>query len=102
MGSFKGGSEADYTYFVNTTQQAVVVCVTLGGANDVTEKGITCVGNGFNDPDLKYDGTNPITTEFHPYDSGGTIKDEYDGILVADNKSFWNGKSWEDVESITF
>ncbi|HPQ79260.1 MAG TPA: type II secretion system protein [Candidatus Dojkabacteria bacterium] len=98
MGSFKGGSEADYTYFVNATKQAVVVCVTLGGKDDLTQKGITCVGNGFNDPDLTYDGTHPITTEFHPYDSEGVIQDEYQGILAWGNKSFWNGKAWGDVE----
>jgi prepilin-type N-terminal cleavage/methylation domain-containing protein len=94
MGSFKGGSEADYTYFVNTTRQSVIVCVTLGGKADVTQKGITCVGNGFNDPTLTYDGTYPITTEFHPYDSTGVIKNEYDGILAWENKSTWDGKAW--------
>jgi len=64
----------------------------------LTQKGITCVGNGFNDPDLTYDGTHPITTEFHPYDSEGVIQDEYQGILAWGNKSFWNGKAWGDVE----
>lgn len=95
MGSFKGGSEAEYTYFVNTTRQSVVVCVTLGGIDDVTEKGITCVGNGFGDPDLTYDGTNPITVEYHPFDSTGVILAEYNGILAyTTNVSEWNGKAW--------
>ena len=98
MGSFKGGSEAEYTYFVNETQQSVVVCVTLGGIGDVTEKGITCVGNGFGDPDLTYDGSNPITVEYHPFDSTGVIQTEYVGIRDYEtNISVWNGKTWGTV-----
>lgn len=47
MGSFKGGSDATYTYFVDTEHQSTVVCVTLGGTGDSGDKGIVCVGNGF-------------------------------------------------------
>lgn len=48
MGSFKGGSDATYYYFVDGQLQSVIVCVTLGGLQDSGNKGITCVGNGFN------------------------------------------------------
>lgn len=98
MGSFKGGSEAEYTYFVNETQQSVVVCVTLGGYADTTKKGISCVGNGFNDPDLDYDNTGaPITKEFH---DAQTADSEYKGILAAANASKWNGKAWGNVNNV--
>lgn len=47
MGSFKGGSNATYYYFVDKEKQSTIVCVTLGGEQDSGEKGLVCVGNGF-------------------------------------------------------
>jgi type II secretory pathway pseudopilin PulG len=47
MGSFKGGSDATYYYFTNKEKQSAIVCVTLGGTADSGEKGVVCVGNGF-------------------------------------------------------
>lgn len=96
MGSFKGGSEADYFYFVNTTKQSVIVCVTLGGYEDISEKGISCVGNGFNDDTLG-DGNTAASFVI--------TKEYYDAKLTADepmitnitgwtNVSQWDGKDW--------
>jgi len=49
-GTFDGGTEATYLYEVDTTLgQSVLVCVTLGGIEDVKGRGIYCNGNGFND-----------------------------------------------------
>ena len=97
MGSFKGGSEADYSYYVNSTRQAVVVCVTLGGAGDETNKGVSCVGNGFalTAPDTLTNGSGSftITKEFYEADDNDA---EYNAILEAET-SFWNGDSWGTV-----
>jgi len=100
MGSFKGGSEADYSYFVNTTRQAVVVCVTLGGADDETNKGVSCVGNGFNltgDEAVRQNGDAvTITREFYEADDNDA---EYTAILGADS-SFWNGDGWGNINAV--
>jgi len=97
MGSFKGGSEADYYYFVNPTKQAVIVCVTLGGQGDVTEKGISCVGNGFSDDGITVGTNQMITKEYHEY---STTDAEYLGIKASTNKSFWNGDGWGTVNVV--
>ena len=98
MGSFKGGSEADYSYYVNSTRQAVVVCVTLGGAGDETKKGVSCVGNGFalTAPDTLTNGSSSftITKEFYEADDND---EEYNAILGAQT-SFWNGDGWGTVD----
>ena len=100
MGSFKGGSEADYSYYVNSTKQAVVVCVTLGGAGDETNKGISCVGNGFNLTGEEAVGQGgqafTISKEFYEADDNDA---EYIAIRDADN-SFWNGDAWGTVHAV--
>lgn len=100
MGSFKGGSEADYSYYVNSTRQAVVVCVTLGGAGDETKKGVSCVGNGFalTAPDTLTNGSSSftITKEFYEADDND---EEYNAILGAQT-SFWNGDGWGTVNDV--
>lgn len=53
MGTFNGGSNASYYYFTNPSQQAVLICVTLGGIADEEQKGVLCVGNGFNEPSIE-------------------------------------------------
>jgi len=53
MGTFNGGSEASYYYFTNEAKQAVLICVTLGGRGDENQKGVICVGNGFNEPSIE-------------------------------------------------
>lgn len=95
MGSFKGGSEADYFYFVNSTKQSVVVCVSLGGFEDISEKGISCVGNGFGDDTLG-DGASVtflIDKEFYDpkISADATI---ITNILGWYNSSQWDGKDW--------
>jgi len=62
MGTFNGGSDASYYYFTNPSQQAVLICVTLGGRGDEDQKGVICVGNGFNDPSIS-DGAGMISEE---------------------------------------
>jgi len=100
MGSFKGGSEADYSYYVNSTKQAVVVCVTLGGADDETNKGVSCVGNGFNLTGDEAVGQNgqafTISKEFYEADDNDA---EYNAILEADT-SFWNGDGWGTINVV--
>ena len=51
-GTFKGGSPASYVYIVDDLSQGVLVCVTLGGISDETERGVFCDGNAFGSPEL--------------------------------------------------
>ena len=93
MGSFKGGSDATYTYFVDAEQQSVVVCVTLGGKDDVGKKGIVCVGNGFNNVPASCDlaATNKITKEKHEWKN--PAETEYSAIIAAGKTTC--GSNWE-------
>lgn len=100
MGSFKGGSEATYYYFTNVTRQAALVCVTLGGEDDETKKGITCVGNGFNDMNMPVP-VKDLTTE--TLDPDVPIQAAVYNAFMAvspDSKSFWNGKEWGEVAEL--
>lgn len=45
--SFDGGTAATYYYWGNSNGSAMLVCVSLGGADDVQELGGYCTGNGF-------------------------------------------------------
>jgi len=90
QGSFNGGTEATYYYFVETTQQqSVLVCVTLGGVDDAKELGLYCTGNGFNDT-LLLGGL--VTGKEVPFAAGGV----YNTIVTdAGNAgSDWDGKAW--------
>jgi type II secretory pathway pseudopilin PulG len=62
---FDGGSEASYTYVVDSTGQEVLVCVTYGGNGDTNELGIYCTGNGIGSSTL----TAPSVKEIEPDDS---------------------------------
>lgn len=53
LGAFDGGNDATFWYFVNTgTHQTVIVCVSLGGHDDTSQRGVYCDGNGFGDDNL--------------------------------------------------
>jgi len=101
MGSFKGGSEAEYFYFVNATQQAAIVCVTLGGVDDVTEKGISCVGNGFGltgTEQVRYGGAaagTPVAIDKEYYPADDAMVD----TITPLPSSQWNGKCWSTTDS---
>ncbi len=43
---FDGGSDATYTIDIDSTGQEIVVCVSLGGFQDVNKLGYYCTGNG--------------------------------------------------------
>lgn len=90
MGAFKGGSEATYYYFVNTNHQSVLVCVTLGGYDDETDKGIACVGNGFSDESMSPSALATLNQDKLEADVAGSL---YDTILNSTG-SDWNGKGW--------
>ena len=92
-GSFKGGTEATYYYFADDTDnaQSVLVCVTLGGVDDVRERGVYCTGNGFGDSDLSI-GANTgadITDKSVPYSASGVYN-----TIVNLTASTWYGSSW--------
>lgn len=44
---FDGGSDASYYYFVDSTQQSYLICVSYGGIDDQANLGGYCTGNGF-------------------------------------------------------
>lgn len=47
-GEFTGGTEATFYYYVEPNmQQDVLVCVSLGGLGDITQRGYYCTGNAF-------------------------------------------------------
>jgi len=90
QGAFNGGTEADYIYFVGDGQ-AVLVCVSLGGAADDKNLGYYCDGNGFGDSTLTLSGAVTaanLTDKKVPYESGGTI---YNAVEGGTNKSTWYG-----------
>ncbi len=102
-GAFKGGTEAEFYYFVETAQkQSVLVCVTLGGEDDARQRGVYCNGNGFGDEDLtigagtgNVTGAN-VTDKSIPYTTGDGAA-TYNAIIAADG-SVWNGSSWGSAE----
>ena len=53
VGSFDGGIDTHYWYFVGDAGQSTIVCVALGGLGEEdAERGIYCDGNGFSSDDL--------------------------------------------------
>lgn len=90
-GSFKGGTPASYVYMVDDLRQSVLICVTLGGIDDETGRGIFCDGNAFGNPDL----TTPTSgTNFTKKGNLDPTIDEtaYNAILgYADGSSDWYG-----------
>jgi type II secretory pathway pseudopilin PulG len=91
-GAFNGGTEATYYYFVeSTSQQSVLVCVTLGGLDDARERGLYCSGNGFGDSDLAI-GANSgadVTGKSIPYAEAGVYN-----TIVGLTGAEWYGDSW--------
>lgn len=96
MGSFKGGSDANYYYLVADDGQSTVVCVTLGGEGDKGKKGVVCVGNGFGvatteSCDGAENGTTTLNKEKYDSDESDS---EYTAIrdLTGNCVSFWDSK----------
>lgn len=100
VGTWNGGSDATYLYFVggDANHQAVLVCVSLRGTsadqiNRNNDDGIWyCAGNGFNIPpaDLTPDTlTAPITTQLIEDISGQA--EELNGIAGSE----WKDGTWE-------
>ena len=53
VGSFDGGIDTYFWYFVGDAGQSTIVCVALGGLQEEdAERGIYCDGNGFSSDDL--------------------------------------------------
>lgn len=94
LGIFNGGSEATYYYATNTSRQAVLICVTLGGIDDELKKGILCVGNGFGDPTME-DGFGVISKEKILPTEDESL---YLTIIGKDDKSNWDGRAWAPIE----
>jgi type II secretory pathway pseudopilin PulG len=99
-GDFKGGSPATFYYISNeagTTfqRQSVLVCVTLGGIDDVVnDRGIYCTGNGFRDAGLTISGTtNAGNLDKNLLDS---TDDEtlYDAVSAAPNSAWHGATGW--------
>lgn len=94
LGLFNGGSEATYYYSTNTSKQAVLICVTLGGIDDELKKGIICVGNGFGDPTMG-EGFGTITKEkYLPVEDPAS----YELIKKAKTRSNWDGRTWTPIK----
>ena len=92
-GAFKGGTEAEFYYFVETAQkQSVLVCVTLGGEDDARERGVYCNGNGFGDEDLTIGASATgalVTDKSIPYGESPA----YVSITGAAG-AVWDGSAW--------
>ena len=90
-GAFRGGTEATFVYIVGDLNQSVLVCVSLGGIDDVSARGYYCNGNGFGDDNITVpvSGNDVIAKEILPTDTA------YAAINGTDaNNSDWYGKSW--------
>ena len=86
MGSF-GGKDATYIYLVNNELQSMLICVTLGGLDDVGSKGIVCAGNGFSDNTIGVSiETDKIETDDDIYDDILEVEDAHQAPFQ--NKSF--------------
>ena len=98
QGSFNGGSDATYMYFVGNLNQSVLVCVSLGGESDAKHQGFYCTGNGFNDAQLTVGaGTGAsITAKKIAYDASGTgvYKTLSDGCATS-VASGWASSAWK-------
>lgn len=94
-GTFDGGTDATYWYFVEEDKkQSVLVCVSLGGHGDVSELGIYCNGNGFNDEELL---GGAITDKEVPFEVDGAVNPVHTTI-VGSAGSNWtrDGRAWAD------
>lgn len=95
--SFDGGSAATYYYDVSQTNQAYLVCVSLGGQDDVDGLGFYCTGDGFEETDVF--GTSPnISEKNYPEDHAdyAALKAYFttspEGVVAQ-----WDGQDWNAV-----
>jgi prepilin-type N-terminal cleavage/methylation domain-containing protein len=51
-GEFRGGTDATYYYWTDDSNQAALVCVSLGGHLDADARGFYCTGTGFGHDDV--------------------------------------------------
>lgn len=92
--TFDGGSAADYVYMTNANAQSVIVCVTLGGIDDTSERGWYCTGNGFGDSNFNVSGLDTATLS----NSVNTENANYNVLLDYSLKSTWYGEAWDAAE----
>ena len=97
LGAFDGGNDATFWYFVNAnTHQTMIVCVSLGGPEDTSQRGVYCDGNGFGDADLALGdsvtaGTMPKGRLEYSTSTEGT--NYYAAVIGGSNHSEWDGKA---------
>ncbi len=96
LGAFDGGNDATFWYFVNgSTHQTVIVCVSLGGYGDDSQRGIYCDGNGFGDTNLTVGSGNAATMPKGKLEAKSETPTYtfYDYVLKSTNggKSNWDG-----------
>jgi type II secretory pathway pseudopilin PulG len=77
---FDGGSEATYMYAVDSTNQEMLVCVSLGGVGDANQLGYYCNGNAFGSDAVGM--STAITVKDVEYGTDGTGADY---VLVDGN-----------------
>jgi type II secretory pathway pseudopilin PulG len=96
---FDGGSEATYYYDADDTGQIVIICVSLGGDNDVNDLGIYCTGNGIGETSATGLALNIPKKEFNSTDDATLYSafgaGEGNDPTITTN-SLWNPDSpWE-------
>ena len=100
---FDGGSEASYTYRVNTTgaAQECVVCVTYGGDGDGNQLGMYCTGNAIGMDSTEFGVTVPSTKDMEYCSTDYQLGED---LFIATWSSDWNpaatgGTKWETFDS---
>ncbi len=93
-GEFTGGTEATFFYYVEPNMlQEVLICVSLGGIVDATERGHYCTGNAFGadgGPGATITGKNvepPATPNGYPngVTGGWSVINDWDGEAFVDS-----------------
>ena len=92
VGSFDGGIDTYFWYFVGDAGQSTIVCVALGGEDEATaERGIYCDGNGFSSTDIE-----PYDVLVKGKNEAGEASTPYGIVLANDaNRSTWDGTANE-------
>ena len=103
-GSFDGGNDGHFYYFVDGQGQEFAICATLGGDGDEMGQGIYCTGNGLTSGNLGST-YGPFDVDVVPPDNIYTADDPapyadiYENIIndTSARGSFWNGetRAWE-------
>ncbi len=88
VGSFDGGIDTYFWYFVGDAGQSTIVCVALGGLQEEdAERGIYCDGNGFSSDDL-----DTYSVLVKGKNEAGEASTPYGIVLANDtNISEWDG-----------